>query len=151
MYSFILGILRNRQAADDAFQETFVKIIRGAAGFQPDRKFSSWAFKIANNVCVDMMRKDLRREINIEYDDAAVDNSPGPDSAYEEKEQAQRLRDHIASLPDAQRRVVILREFAGLSFKEIADILDCPLNTALGRMRDALRKLRPMLESGQNG
>ena len=151
MYSFVLGILKNGEAADDAFQEVFVRVIRGAKSFETDRKFSSWAFRIANNICMDILRKNSRAATESEPDVPAPDPAPGPEERLEKSETARRLRAHILSLPVDQRRVLILREYAGLSFREIADVLDCPLNTALGRMRDALKKLSPLMEADEYG
>lgn len=148
LHSYISGMLPAGHSAEDAFQETFIRIIRNVRRFDTDRKFSSWAFRIAGNVCSDTMRKESRQAAKNSAVAATTEiTSPGPEKTFDRSDRARRIREHVAALPPEHRQVVMLREFAGLPFREIADIMDCPLSTAIGRMRDALIKLKTMMDA----
>ncbi len=134
------------ETAEEVLQEVFIKIMNGARRFDTSRKFSSWMFKIADNALMDALRRVKTRAERTRDAEQSFETVRGPEEEYRIDEQARTIRRLILELPPGQRDVVILREYAGLPFKDIADILDCPLNTALGRMHSALKKLKEMLE-----
>ena len=152
LYSYINFIVRNRDLADDIFQDTFVKAIvtlqKGC--YTCTGKFGAWLTRIAHNLIIDFFRQD-KNENTVsndahEYDlfnDASLAESNIEDSLINE----QTLRDVrrlVDALPDNQREVVFMRYYQDLSFKEIADITGVSINTALGRMRYALINIRKM-------
>ena len=152
LYSYINFIVRNRDLADDIFQDTFVKAIvtLQKGSYTSTGKFGAWLTRIAHNLIIDYFRQD-KTENTIsndaqEYDllnDASLAEANIEDSLMNE----QTLRDVrrlVDALPDNQREVVFMRYYQDLSFKEIADITGVSINTALGRMRYALINIRKM-------
>lgn len=131
--------------AEDLHQQTWLSVMQNAARFD-DRAgggFKAWLFRIATNKANDLWRR-RRREAG---DDAlALVAGPQPGDRLEAAEEAARLRDAIAKLPEAQRQVLLMRYYGGLKFVEIAEALGCPLNTALGRMHKAMLKLKELME-----
>jgi len=126
------------EVADDVTQEVFLRVYRSIRSFDTSGRLASWIFTIANNLCVDQLR---RRAPERGTRRPAAD----PSDEAEGREARESLMRAVASLPAEQRRVFHLREEAGLSFREIADLLGCPLGTALGRMHAAMKHLRRAL------
>jgi RNA polymerase sigma factor (sigma-70 family) len=150
IFTTIYFIVKDRELAEDIFQETMIKIIRlvQADKYDEKGKFISWAVRIARNLAIDEYRKDRRgpkmlRE-NEEYD--IFNTVGGTEVSVEDKiiheENAQYVQDLIKQIPEKQREVLIMRHYANMSFKEIADVQGVNINTALGRMRYALIHLR---------
>jgi len=154
VYSYIYFIVRNRELAEDIFQETFVKaIITIKQGrYTENGKFRAWISRIAHNLIIDNFRQE-KNEQTISNDDCEVDlfnNSKLSDGTIEDmmvKEQIlSDVKKLIEYLPDNQKEVLVLRYYQDLSFKEIADITGVSINTALGRMRYAILNIRRMAE-----
>jgi len=154
VYSYIYFIVRNREMAEDIFQETFMKaIVTIKQGrYTENGKFRAWINRIAHNLIIDNYRQE-KNEQTISNDDCDVDllnNSKLADGTIED----QIVKDQILSdvkklidyLPDNQREVLMLRYYQDLSFKEISDITGVSINTALGRMRYAILNMRRMAE-----
>jgi RNA polymerase sigma-70 factor (ECF subfamily) len=146
LFTVILKRVRNRELAEDLFQETFMRVIEHADRFEKGRKFSPWLFRIALNLCVDAHRKrQVRSEIKFEEMDVEPAVGSGLEEKLEDKEIMDKIEAALEELTEEQREVFIMREYAGLSFKEIALATESPLNTVLGRMHSALKKLRAQL------
>lgn len=154
VFTYIVLIVKNHHLAEDIFQDTFIKVIRSlkTGKYTENGKFISWVLRISHNLIIDHFRKEklLNTTSN---DDASIDlfNSPRySEENIEDKlvydEITSDVRLLIEELPDDQRQVIMMRHFQGLSFKEIADLTDVSINTALGRMRYALINLRKMIE-----
>lgn len=152
VFSYILSLVRDRQLADDIFQDTFLKIIRTikAGAYKEEGKFIQFAMRIAHNLIIDHFRKSKRLPmadaVNKEYD--LIDNAKITDLSIEDKIVTEQVYDDIRKmidfLPDEQREVLNMRMYADMSFKEIADATNVSINTALGRMRYAIINLRKM-------
>ncbi len=156
IFSSILFLVRDKYLAEDLFQDTFIKIIDTIRdnSYIEKGKFLSYAIRIAHNICVDHYRKVKRVQLaeandnsNLEevlnlYEDAA-------DKNIIQLQTSDRIRQLLDMLSEEQREVVILRNFADLSFKEIAEMTNCSINTAIGRMRYALTNIRKMLAEKQ--
>jgi RNA polymerase sigma-70 factor (ECF subfamily) len=152
VYSYILMLVKDKQLADDLFQDTFMKIIRtlNSGAYKEEGKFIQWAMRIAHNLIIDHFRKSKRLPtVDSQFDDISVvrqTNHAGP--SIEERlitEQIHEdLRKMIGFLPEEQREVLYLRLYAEMSFKEIAETTGVSINTALGRMRYALINMRKM-------
>jgi len=152
VYAYILMLVKDRQLADDIFQDTFMKVIRTLNGgsYNEEGKFIQWVMRIAHNLIIDHFRKSKR----IPYADSSsddyqlIDRLGYTDISIEEKiitEQIHNdLRRMIEFLPEEQREVLYLRMYAEMSFKDIADMTNVSINTALGRMRYALINMRKM-------
>lgn len=154
VFNYIYFTVRNRELAEDIFQETFIKaIVTIRQGrYTESGKFRAWISRIAHNLIIDHFRQE-KNENTISNDDAPVDllNNPSLcDGTIEDaivKEQiSSDIRKLISFLPDSQREVLEMRYYQDLSFKEIADQTGVSINTALGRMRYAILNIRRMAE-----
>ena len=152
VFTSIFFLVRNREVAEDLFQETFIKIISSlrSSTYNEQGKFLPWALRIAHNLVIDHFRKEKLMPLQRDSDEFSVfDVLPGQGRnaadqlVYNEK--IQFIRSLIDRLPPDQREIVILRHYTGLSFKEIAKTLNININTALGRMHYAVIKLREMV------
>jgi RNA polymerase sigma factor (sigma-70 family) len=154
VFAYISLYIRDQALAEDLFQDTFMKVIQSvrAGKYQDNGKFVSWVMRIAHNLIIDHFRriKQMNTVSNDDYESDIFNSKKLSESTIEDdiiKRQIQKdVRKMITLLPDDQREVVILRHYAGLSFKEIAEITDVSINTALGRMRYALINMRKLME-----
>ena len=153
VYSYILTLVKDKQLADDVFQDTFVKVIRTvkSKAYKDDGRFVQFAMRIAHNLVIDHFRKENRIPTveSSSEDYNYIDNVPITDASVEQgmivDQVHSDLHRMIAFLPDEQREVLRMRIFDDMSFKDIADITNVSINTALGRMRYALINLRKMM------
>jgi RNA polymerase sigma-70 factor (ECF subfamily) len=157
IYSYIYSMVGGAVKADDIFQETFTKVITKMDDtYNEQGKWIAWVMRIAHNATIDYLRKQKRFvDVSSNYDDESntdfYDRLPDEDliSAQEqlEKDEAKEsLMKHIGDLPQEQRQVVMLRHYYEMPFKEIAELTDVSINTALGRMRYALINLRKLFD-----
>lgn len=154
VFSYIHMVIKDKQTADDIFQDTFIKVIftLKSGSYKEEGKFIQWVMRIAHNLVIDYFRKAKRlptvESHNDEYN--ILDNLRVYDESVEDKiitEQIhQDIRNMINYLPAEQKEVLIMRHYADMSFKDIAEHTDVSINTALGRMRYALINLRKMIE-----
>ncbi|WP_140937498.1 RNA polymerase sigma factor [Sphingobacterium lumbrici] len=153
IYTSIYIQVKDEYLAEDIFQETFIKVINvlKAGRYNDEGKFLPWVMRIAHNMVIDHFRRE-RRGLNVVNADG-FDIFEVLDFADEDVEskivRTQRdvdLKKIIQLLPDDQKEVLIMRHFCDMSFKEIAEITDVSINTALGRMRYALSNLRKIIE-----
>ena len=152
IYSYVLMLVKDKQLADDIFQDTFLKIIRTikAGAYKEEGKFIQFAMRIAHNLIIDYFRKAKRLPMvdptKEDYD--MLDHARFTDPSIEEQMITEQIHDDIRKmiefLPEEQREVLQMRMYADMSFKEIADATNVSINTALGRMRYALINLRKM-------
>lgn len=153
VYTSIMILVKDQYLAEDIFQETFFKVIDSlqSGSYKEEGKFLPWVLRIAHNLCIDHFRKVKRKPKVVDSEGNDILDSIGMfDESAEDKwikqQSIHALRDLIKELPDEQREVLILRHYAELSFKEIADMTNVSINTALGRMRYALLNLRKMVK-----
>jgi RNA polymerase sigma-70 factor (ECF subfamily) len=141
--------LAGEAAADDLTQEVFIRVHRSIDAYRPEGRFESWLFTIANNLCIDhsRWRRDHPSAAMQEIVTYEPSRSRGPAEEAEDAEIRAALLKAVERLPFEQKQVFLLREEAGLSFKEIAEMTGCPLNTALGRMHYAMEALRKSLKA----
>jgi RNA polymerase sigma-70 factor (ECF subfamily) len=155
LFTFLLRMLGDRQKAEDLAQETFLRIVKGAQAWEQRARFQTWLYTIARNLCVDQSRRDrFRRTDSLDQegpDDEPpmVDSVPGREIDPARGAESARLRPvlqkALMGLPAEQREVFILREQAGVPFKEIAELVGVNENTVKSRMRYALEGLRKAL------
>lgn len=154
---YIRMMVKDNEIADDIFQETFIKVVRfiDEGRYTDNGKFLSWVLRIAHNQVIDHFRQ-AKQQNNVTEADAGYDilNSHRfSDLTVEDRivsEQIENdLRKLVEKLPPEQKEVVMMRYFADMSFKEIAEQTEVSINTALGRMRYALINLRKMVKDNQ--
>jgi RNA polymerase sigma-70 factor (ECF subfamily) len=152
IYTSIFLLVKDKYLAEDIFQDVFIRVIDTVRGgrYTEEGKFLPWAMRIAHNLCVDHFRK-VKRTPTIrnseDHDIFEVLNftEDGADRKMMQRQSHDRVRQMLDLLPADQREVIILRHYAELSFKEIAAMTNCSINTALGRMRYGLINLRKMM------
>jgi RNA polymerase sigma-70 factor (ECF subfamily) len=129
--------------ADEAAQEAFIRAWQHLPGYRPRSPFRNWLYRIATNAA----RDALRREVGtVDIDTVSVtDSTQGPQAAVEAQELGERVQEAVLSLPPASRAVLVLREYEGLSYKEIADTLGIPMGTVMSRLNYARNLLRESL------
>lgn len=152
IYSYVLMLVKDKQLADDIFQDTFLKIIRTikAGAYKEEGKFIQFAMRISHNLIIDHFRKAKRLPMvdptKEDYD--MLDNARFKDPSIEEQIVTEQTYDDVRKmiefLPAEQREVLVMRMYDDMSFKEIAEATNVSINTALGRMRYALINLRKM-------
>ena len=134
------------QVAEDAAQEAFIRAWLKLPAFQPQASFRNWLYRIALNAALDVLRHKAETNLDDEEADLLADSTPGPEAALLAKEQAGRVQSAVQALPEAARAVVVLREYGGLSYQEISDVLEIPIGTVMSRLNYAREKLRKTLE-----
>ena len=156
IYSSILFFVKDTYLAEDLFQDVFIKIIDTLKNkrYTEEGKFLPWALRIAHNLCVDYFRKVKRTPAIKTSDDQDIFevinvSQEVPDQKLMRGESHDKVRRMLDLLPEEQREIIVLRHYANLSFKEIAEITNCSINTALGRMRYGLINLRKMMTENQ--
>ena len=146
LFSFILRFTGNRSTADDIFQQAWMKVISGFEKYEERGSFSSWLFGIANNCCIDHVRKVSRSKVDHFTSAEGMDRLPEKDMDPEKEiiksEQSDWLQEAILQLPDEQRQVVLMRIAGDIPFKDIAEALNTSINTVLGRMHYAVQNLK---------
>lgn len=156
IYTSIFLLVKDKYLAEDIFQDVFIRIIDTLRGgrYTDEGKFLSWAMRIAHNLCVDHFRR-IRRSPSIKTNDdrdifdVLQFSEDGVDKKMMQRQSHDRVRQMLNKLPAEQKDVIVLRHYGDLSFKEIADLTECSINTALGRMRYGLINLRKMMTDKQ--
>lgn len=154
VFAYISLYIRDQALVEDIFQDTFLKVIQSVkcGKYADNGKFLSWVMRIAHNLIIDHFRriKQMNTISNDNYESDLFNSKQFAEDNVEDnmikKQIHQDIRKMISQLPDDQREVVILRHYAGLSFREIAEITEVSINTALGRMRYALINMRKLME-----
>jgi RNA polymerase sigma-70 factor (ECF subfamily) len=129
--------------AEDAAQEAFIRAWQHLPGYRPRSPFRNWVYRIATNVALDSLRRE-RETVDIDALSLATSDE-GPEATVEGKERGERVRQAVLALPSASRAVLVLREYEGLSYQEIADTLDIPMGTVMSRLNYARNRLRQSL------
>ncbi|MEM9760830.1 MAG: sigma-70 family RNA polymerase sigma factor, partial [Pseudomonadota bacterium] len=156
IHGYLLGMVREPAVADDLFQETFLRAIRAMhaqrGSYAHQGRWLQWVMRIARNAALDHLRRQKRwRTVESADEDREPvwerlpDTEPDAVTHIDRKQQIELLNRCINRLPPEQREVVLLRQEAELTFREIAELTDCSINTALGRMRYAVNNLRKMM------
>lgn len=153
VYAYILMVVKDSELADDIFQDTFIKVINtlNSGNYKEEGKFIQWVMRIAHNLIIDHFRKSKRIPVvdnnhddfdifdTIQFTDDSIEDQMINDQIHSD------VRKLIEYLPEEQKEVLIMRHYAEMSFKDIAEQTDVSINTALGRMRYALINLRKII------
>lgn len=153
IFNYILSLVKDKALADDLFQDTNIKIINTLreGKYRNEGKYIQWAMRIAHNLVIDYFRKNQRfPTIKTNEDFDIFDVLDSREESIEHKLIKNQIHDDvrklIRQLPEEQRKVLVLRHYSNMSFKEIADKTGVSINTALGRMRYALINMRRLAE-----
>jgi RNA polymerase sigma-70 factor (ECF subfamily) len=156
IFGFLMGMVKDRAVANDLFQETFLRVIQAMqdGSYTQQGQWLSWVMRIARNAAIDHIRKQKKwKDVSRDEDegrsfwDTLEADTPVADEELHRAEQRDWLDEHIQELPPEQREVLLLRQETDLTFREIAELTDVSINTALGRMRYALKNLRKMIRA----
>jgi len=153
LFGYLLRLTGRRDAAEDLFQEVFLKLVKNPGAYNEREKFKAWLFTVARNAAMDLFRREgSRSEISLDGEgdkpgpaDFLASAEPGPAEAFYGKALGERIGAALDSLSEDQREVFYLRHYSELSFKEIAEMLKVPIGTVLARMSRAAAQLRKKL------
>ena len=154
IYNFTFRYLGNREEAEDVTQEVFVRAWKGAKKFDAARNFRVWLFVIAKNASFDYLRKKKSipfSDIDVDGEDSFIESiedlDPFPDEIFARKEIAADVERAVSMLPSVDRSILVLRYIDQMTFEEVSEVLNIPMNTAKSRHRRALGKLRSILSA----
>lgn len=155
VFGYLVGMVRDRDVANDLFQETFLRVIRAMktdrGSYTRQGKWLAWVMRIARNAALDHLRRRKKwvdvgtGEDRESFWDRLPSDEPEADLRVDLRDRVELMERCIDRLPPEQREVVLLRHETDLTFREIAELTDVSINTALGRMRYALNNLRTMM------
>lgn len=146
LFSFAQRLVQSRSAAEDVFQETFLRVYRRRKSFHLGSPFRPWLYQICLNLCRDHHRRvTSRREVELCEENLGLDPAPGPQEKAEQAAQAREVQRAIAQLPQKQREVLILTQYEGLSQREVSEILNIPEGTVKSRKFKAIIALTKIL------
>ncbi len=151
VFNFALRFLANRAEAEDVASDVFLAVVSGRYKYSPDAKFSTWLFAVTRNACISRIRSTKKffslwfktEEGDDEQIELAHNTLPGPDSTLLKEEQSAFLEKALARLPIGQREAILLKEFQGMRYEEIAQVLNCSLSNVkilIFRGRENLRR-----------
>ena len=153
IYALAYRVIGREEDARDVCQETFLRAFRALPGFKGQAKFSSWLYRIALNLCRDWIRRQRRAPVvqapeGVELMDLASERGPveSIEDLVERRELSDVVEQAMKLLPEEQRTAIILKEYHGMTFQEIADLQHCPLSTVKTRLYQGLTVLRRHLE-----
>ncbi len=153
IFAYILMIVKEKELAEDLFQDTFIKVINTirSGSYKEEGKFIQWAMRIAHNLIIDHFRKSKRIPTIENRDDFDIfDKVRIPVESIEERIITEQIHKDVKKLidylPKEQREVLVMRHYGDMSFKDIAEVTNVSINTALGRMRYALINLRKLVD-----
>ncbi|MGE3177546.1 MAG: RNA polymerase sigma factor [Vicinamibacterales bacterium] len=149
IYALAYRTIGREEDARDVCQETFLRAFRALPGFRGQAKFSSWLYRITLNLCRDWMRRERRAPIVQVPDDtdvvelaAAAEPSESIEDLVTRRDLTRIVERVMATLPEEQRTAIVLKEYHGLTFQEIAELVGCPLSTVKTRLYQGLAVLR---------
>jgi RNA polymerase sigma-70 factor (ECF subfamily) len=153
IYALAYRVIGREEDARDVCQETFLRAFRALKGFKGQAKFSSWLYRITLNLCRDWIRKERRTPVvqapeGIDLVSLAAADAPSEpvEDLIARRDMARVMARLMADLPEEQRTAIVLKEYHGLTFQEIADLLGCPLSTVKTRLYQGLSVLRRQIE-----
>jgi RNA polymerase sigma-70 factor (ECF subfamily) len=156
IYALAYRVIGREEDARDVCQETFLRAFRGLSAFRGQAKFSSWLYRIALNLCRDWIRRERRTPMvqapdGVDLVEIAVEREPieSIEDYVSRQDLSRTVAKAMMALPEEQRTAIILKEYQGLTFQEIADLLGCPLSTVKTRLYQGLSVLRRQL--GEQG
>jgi RNA polymerase sigma-70 factor (ECF subfamily) len=151
LYGYAMVLTHNRAEAEDLVQETYLRAIGAIGRLRPGSNVKPWLFTILRNIWLNQLRSRRARPPLAEIDgdewtaNSIVETSQDPHELYVSKTEREQVREAIRKLPADFREIIMLREYEGLSYQEIASVLDCPAGTVMSRLGRARSRLRTLL------
>jgi RNA polymerase sigma-70 factor (ECF subfamily) len=159
VYAVALGMVKDREEAMDVVQEAFVKVHRSLDTFKADATFYTWLYRITVNVCIDVIRRrGAMRAEAVEFDErvghdlaeanlGAVSSQLGsnPEKSVLRRELGEKIQEALEQIPEKHRAILLLRELDGLSYEELAQVLEIPKGTVMSRLFHARAKVQKLL------
>jgi RNA polymerase sigma-70 factor (ECF subfamily) len=149
IYALAYRTIGREEDARDVCQETFLRAFRALPGFRGQAKFSSWLYRIALNLCRDWIRRERRtgfvqppEDVDLRELAAAEEPFESIEDLVSRHDQVRAIERAMALLPEEQRTAIVLKEYHGLTFQEIADLVGCPLSTVKTRLYQGLSVVR---------
>lgn len=149
-YNLALRFMKDHGGADDVVQNSFVKAFNAIESFRGDSSFKSWLFRIVSNTAKNALRSRHER-LRSDLEEEDLGSVRADYSGIERAQTSEILRLAIGQLPERQRQSLELRIFEDMSFKEVAEAMDCPFDTAKANFRHAVINLRKILEASRDG
>jgi RNA polymerase sigma-70 factor (ECF subfamily) len=157
IFHYILSKIKNREVANDIFQDTFIKVIKTlkSGNYNEEGKFLPWVMRISHNLVIDFYRRESKvrmisesSSLSEEFNVFSLmrDEGLNVEQQITKDEMESQVSSFIQYLPESQREILMMRIYQDMSFKEIADLKDISINTALGRMRYAVINMRKLME-----
>lgn len=157
IYNYLLRMIQNQAEAEDLTQETFIRVHRGLPTFRGEASLSTWIYRIATNVSLDHLRRSTTRQaktaVSLEETESdrewvADETASSPEQVAAQSDMSDCVQGFIQRLPATYRTVLVLHDLQGLKNREIADVLDCSLDTVKIRLHRARKKLQATLDAG---
>jgi len=160
VYGIALGMVKDKEEARDVAQEAFIKVYKYLEHFKGDSSFYTWLYRITVNICIDVLRKkgSARDRDHVEFDEAVRHDTSeanigalgsrlgtNPQKAALRKELADRINAAFSEIPEAHRKILLLREVEGMSYEDLARTLDIPKGTVMSRLFHARLKMQKIL------
>jgi RNA polymerase sigma-70 factor (ECF subfamily) len=155
LFTYAMALTRNFFEAEDLVQETYVRAIKAIGRLREDSNKKAWLYTILRNIRLNQVRQRRTRPKIVELDgdenaaDLVIDSARDPHALYVSKVEREQVREAIQQLSEEFREIIVLREFAELSYQEIATLLNCPLGTVMSRLARARSKLGTLLSATQ--
>jgi RNA polymerase sigma-70 factor (ECF subfamily) len=153
IYALAYRVIGREEDARDVCQDTFLRAYRALPGFKGQAKFSSWLYRIALNLCRDWIRRQRRAPVSqmpedVDPSELAAESEPAEsiEDLVARRELSSIVEQAMSELSEEQRTAIILKEYHGMTFQEIADLQGCPLSTVKTRLYQGLSQLRRQLE-----
>ena len=158
IFGLCYGMVRNQDDAMDLVQETFVKVFKNLDRFEGQSSFYTWTYRIATNVSIDYLRKH-KRQRTVDYDDGILRDDDvedagallpsrlglNPAKVYGRRELMEKIEEALGALSDHHRQAILLREVEGLSYQEIADVMEVSIGTVMSRLHHARKNMQKHL------
>lgn len=154
VYNLCYRMLNNSEDASEQTQETFIKAFRYIKDFKGSSSISTWLYRIATNVCLDFLRKNKNKKTvsleqnifdDIRIEDRLISSTPEPEKVAETNAQKQAIREALSKMSEKNRIIIVLRDFMGLSYDQIAETIKAPVGTVKSRISRARSELRDLL------
>lgn len=149
-YNLALRFMKDHGGADDVVQDSFVKAFNAIESFRGDSSFKSWLFRIVSNTAKNALRSRHERN-RADFEEADLGGAKADFSGLERAQTSEILRAAIGQLPERQRLALELRIFEDMSFKEVAEVMESPFDTAKANFRHAVLNLKKILQASQEG